>query len=34
MRDVAEVLLDDGQHDFAFFPAGCITNTAPGAGAI
>jgi hypothetical protein len=29
MREVAQVLLDDGQHDFTLFAAGCITNTAP-----
>ena len=34
MREMTEMLLDDEQHDFAFFAAGCIKNTAPGAGAI
>jgi hypothetical protein len=29
MRDVPQMLPDDGHHDFAFFAAGCITNTAP-----
>jgi hypothetical protein len=29
MRDVTQMLPDDGYHDFALFAAGCITNTAP-----
>ena len=32
MCEVARMLLDDGQHDFAFLAADCITNTAPRGG--
>jgi hypothetical protein len=32
MREMTEMLLDDEQHDFALFAAGCITNTVPRGG--